>query len=133
MRHLAGKSISPWSACNSPRSMPNRLDLPAPLAPIRPILSPGLRVRSTDSSSGLVPRIRLTLIKRIMRDFLYKLFTQLVGGQQKHHVVARRGGHPGQAQVAESRFRVLPLIADFDHQDAVRGQVVGGAVDDLAH
>ena len=41
-----GKSTSPSSACSSPRSSANRLDLPEPLAPIRPILSPGLSARS---------------------------------------------------------------------------------------
>src|SRR4051812_42121487 len=107
MRHLAGKSISPWSACSSLRSMANRLDLPAPLAPIRPILSPGFRVRSTDSSSGLVPRMRLTLMKRIIGTFLDltvllgirwarrahpTLLFELVGSQQENHIVAGAGG-----------------------------------------
>ncbi len=32
--------------CSSPRSSANRLDLPVPLAPIRPILSPGFRTTS---------------------------------------------------------------------------------------
>src|SRR5690349_6762157 len=127
MRQRCGKSIEPWSGCSSLRSIANRLDLPAPFAPIRPILSPGLRVRSASSSSGLVPRMRLTLINRII------LLRQLLRGQEEHRIVADAGGEPGQAQVAEGRFRVLALVADLDHQYAFRRQALGGAVDDLAH
>ena len=52
-RQCAGKSTSPLSACSSPRSSANRLDLPEPLAPIRPTCSPGLSATSAPSSSDL--------------------------------------------------------------------------------
>src|SRR5947209_17327049 len=65
MRHCGGKSTSPLSACSSPRSRPNRLDLPEPFAPIRPTRSPGLIDASAPSSSGLTPRTSVRLEKRI--------------------------------------------------------------------
>src|SRR6267143_1111463 len=65
-RHCAGKSSSPLSVCSSPRSRANRLDLPEPFAPMRPMRSPGLSATSAPSSRSLVPRMRLTCEKRIM-------------------------------------------------------------------
>ena len=41
------------------------LDLPEPFGPIRPILSPGLRVTSALSSSVFVPRMSVTWERRI--------------------------------------------------------------------
>src|SRR5262249_36667354 len=66
MRHCFGKSTSPLSACSSSRSSANRLDLPDPFAPIRPMRSPGLSETSAPSSSVFVPRRRVSCERRIM-------------------------------------------------------------------
>ena len=68
---VRGNPTSPWSACSSPRSSANRLDLPEPLAPIRPILSPGLSETSALSSSTFVPRWSVTCDRRIMGAAFY--------------------------------------------------------------
>src|SRR5205085_11898316 len=65
MRQCAGSSTSPLSACSSPRSNANRLDLPEPLAPMRPMRSPGWIVRSACSRSALAPRRRVACERRI--------------------------------------------------------------------
>src|SRR5437879_1978663 len=74
MRQCEGKSTSPLSVCSSPRSSANRLVLPEPLAPISPMRSPGLRLRSAPSKSGFAPRASVTWEKRIKRPhFTYRL------------------------------------------------------------
>ena len=55
----AGRKTSPPSACSSPRSTANRLDLPEPLAPMSPVFSPGFSVNVAASKRGLMPRARL--------------------------------------------------------------------------
>ena len=64
---FGGIEKSPPSACSSPRSTANSVDLPAPFAPTRPAFSPGLRVNVVLSKSGLVPRARLNWLKRITK------------------------------------------------------------------
>src|SRR3984885_10700738 len=57
--NAAGRSMSPLSACNSPSMAANRLDLPEPLAPVSPTLSPRKTVNSACSKSGSGPRRRV--------------------------------------------------------------------------
>src|SRR5882762_6869605 len=56
---FGGRSMSPRSAVSSPRIAANRLDLPQPLAPVIPTLSPRNTVKSTCSNSGSGPRRRV--------------------------------------------------------------------------
>src|SRR3989344_2225993 len=68
MRQLVGMQKSPPSSCSLPLSKANRLDLPAPLRPTRPTLSPGLMVAETLSSTTLAPRRRVTFLRVIIRN-----------------------------------------------------------------
>mmetsp|Transcript_10609 Transcript_10609/g.43387 ORF Transcript_10609/g.43387 Transcript_10609/m.43387 type:complete len:215 (-) Transcript_10609:2782-3426(-) len=55
-RQWRGTSTSPRSFDRRPVSSANRLDLPAPLRPTRPIFSPGCSVAEAPSSTTLTPR-----------------------------------------------------------------------------
>ena len=64
-RQPGGMPRSPASACRRPASSANRLDLPAPLAPIRPTRSAGCRVQLAPSSTALLPR-RSVMLRRVI-------------------------------------------------------------------
>src|SRR5580692_5532312 len=57
---FAGRSMSPRSAASSPRIAANKLDLPAPLAPVIPTLLPRKTVKFARSTSGCGPRRRVS-------------------------------------------------------------------------
>src|SRR5262245_24287657 len=105
MRQRPGKSTSPLSACNSPRSSANRLDLPEPFGPIRPILSPGLRETSAPSSNTFVPRRSVTSERRIMGDHGARgaFYRSQVAGRAGE----REGGRAGERE--GGRAEILPI------------------------
>ena len=66
-RQCAGNEKSPASSCSMPFSSANRLDLPAPLRPTRPIFSPGLSDTDALSSSTFAPRRNVRFFRMIMQ------------------------------------------------------------------
>src|SRR5207248_10477752 len=54
--HLGGSSMTPASGASSPRIAAKRLDLPQPLAPIRPALCPAGSATLARSRSFFMPR-----------------------------------------------------------------------------
>src|SRR5688500_9143971 len=75
-RHCDGMEKSPLSSCRVPLMRPDRVDLPAPLRPTRPIFSPGLRVTDTLSS-------RTFALRRSVR-----FFSRIIGSAQLQFVAA---------------------------------------------
>jgi len=65
LRQWRGSCSSPLSSCRWPCSSANRLDLPAPLRPTRPIFSPGLSTALAPSSTTLGPR-RSVIWRRVI-------------------------------------------------------------------
>src|SRR5690606_26605716 len=62
-------SRSPWSGWSWSRSMANRLDLPLPLAPVRPTFQPGWICSVAASMRTLAPRARRKLRRLITNGY----------------------------------------------------------------
>ena len=123
MRQWRGSSASPLSACSSPRSSANRLDLPEPLAPMRPMRSPAWTVSSAPSRSGFAPRREAELRKTDHgRSRKSPRFYPRGLEHALHQLVGQPGGEPGEeddeqqhAEVAdEERNRALDHLGQRD-------------------
>ena len=68
MRARAESLISPPSGCNSPTMARSKVDLPAPLRPMRPILRPTSTCKAAPSSKARPPRrmVRSRMVRTVM-------------------------------------------------------------------
>ena len=98
MRARAESLISPPSGCNSPTMARSKVDLPAPLRPMRPILRPTSTCRAAPSNKARPPR-------RMVRSRMVR--TVMDAGCGAEGVMRQRGGG-GAAPGAPAGVTVLP-------------------------
>lgn len=94
IRVSRGNVTLPWSASSRPAITANRLDLPEPLAPVRPIRWPGNTSSSTFSNNRRLPR-------RKERSVIFSM------GKTTNSDVAARGGYASCQMTADGEW-IMP-------------------------
>src|SRR5512135_258988 len=136
MRATAGVSSVPASIDRSPRIAANSDDLPLPLAPTRPMRSPGGAISETFAYSVRAPRARATSISLSIgeswsaaRAARVRVLRQFFLARHEHHVVAGARREPGHRDVAEHAFHVGLAVAHLHEQQAAALQVAARLTD----